>query len=421
MWADSTESKNSAGGCPDGPPSQSGPLDGVRVLELGSLIAGPFAGRLLADFGAEVIKIEDPRRPDPLREWGQARRDDEALWWPVQSRNKKLITLNLNSKVGQSLLLDLVEHSDVLIENFRPGTLERWGLGPEQLWTRNPALIIARVSGYGQTGPKAQRPGYASVAEAIGGMRHLNGFPGQAPPRTGLSMGDSLAAMFTFQGILMALYWRDARDGRIGQVIDVSLVESCFALLESVVPEFAATGAVRQPSGTGLRGLAPSNLFPTSDGKWLIIAANQDTVFARLAAAMEAPHLVDDPRFSTHKSRGDHQDEIETMIADWSQCHTSAELAERLDEADVPSGLVFTVADIFADPQFAARDMLLEVDDDQGRPLTMPGIVPKLSHTPGVVAWSGNSAMGAHNRQLYIGLLRLSSEELARLAETGVV
>jgi len=396
------------------------PLSGVRVLELGSLIAGPFAGRLLADFGEEVIKIEDPRRLDPLRDWGQARRDGETLWWPVQSRNKRLVTLDLHAQAGRGILLDLVERSDVLVENFRPGTLERWSLGPEQLWSRNPALIVARVSGFGQTGPRSHRPGYASVAEAMGGMRHLNGFPGQPPPRTGLSLGDSLAAMFAFQGILMALYWRDARGGRIGQVVDVSLVESCFAMLESVVPEYAATGAVRQPSGTGLTGLAPSNLFRSADGKWVIIAANQDTVFARLCAAMGASHLVTDPRFATHTARGEHQEEIEGLVAEWAQQYTSKDLAERLEEAGVPSGVVYTVADIFADPQFTAREMLLETTDDAGRPLVMPGIVPKLSRTPGAVAWSGSRQAGRDNRRLYRELLNMEDDDLARLEDQGV-
>lgn len=397
-----------------------GPLAGVRVLELGSLIAGPFAGRMLADFGAEVIKIEDPRRPDPMREWGQARREGRTLWWPVQSRNKKLITLDLHTEAGRMILLDLVERADVLVENFRPGTLERWTLGPEQLWSRNPALIIARVSGYGQTGPNAHRAGYASVAEAIGGMRYLNGFPGQAPPRTGLSLGDSLAAMFAVQGILMALYWRDARGGRVGQVVDTSLVESCFAMLESVIPEYAATGSIRQPSGTGLTGLAPSNLFRSADGKWVIIAANQDTVFARLCAAMGTPHLATDYRFATHSARSGNQQEIEELVGKWAQQHDIGELAERLDEAGVPSGIVYTVEDIFADPQFTAREMLLEMDDDEGQPLVMPGIVPKLSRTPGTVEWSGSRTVGRDNRQVYGELLHLNEETLAGLEDHGV-
>lgn len=398
-----------------------GPLAGVRVLELGSLIAGPFAGRLLADFGADVVKIEDRRRPDPLREWGQARRAGRALWWPVQSRNKRLVTLDLHTERGREILLDLAEHADVLVENFRPGTLERWGLGPEQLWTRNPALVLARVSGYGQTGPNAHRAGYASVAEAMGGMRHLNGYPDQAPPRTGLSLGDSLAAMFAVQGILMALYWRDARGGRTGQVVDVSLVESCFAMLESVVPEYAATGAVRQPSGTRLPGLAPSNLFRSADGKWVVIAANQDTVFTRLCAAMGAPGLATDPRFATHTARGENQDEIEGLVAEWAAQLSSAELAARLEEAGVPSGVVYTVADIFADPQFTARDMLLECDDGEGRPLVMPGVVPRLTGTPGAVAWSGSGDVGRHNREVYGDLLHMSDQELAQLEEDGVL
>ena len=282
-------------------------LSGLRVLELGSLIAGPFAGRLLADFGAEVIKVEDPRHPDPLREWGQARAEGHTLWWSVQSRGKRLVTLDLRRDEGRQVLRRMLPAADVLIENFRPGTLEDWGLAPEDLWGVNPGLVIARVSGYGQTGSNAHKPGYASVAEAYGGMRYLNGTPGEPPPRTGLSMGDTLAAMFAMQGILTALYWRDARGGRVGQVVDVSLVESCFAMLESVVPEYAATGEVRQPSGTSLKGIAPSNLFRSGDGDWVIIAANQDSVFRRLANAMNRPDLPHDPRFAGHAKRGEHQ------------------------------------------------------------------------------------------------------------------
>ena len=271
-----------------------GPLAGVRVVELGMLLAGPFAGRLLGDMGAEIIKVEPPGQPDPLREWGKARYQGRSLWWPVQSRNKKCVTLNLRAEEGQKLLLRLVEYCDVLVENFRPGTLEKWGIGPEQLWEANSKLVIARVSDYGQSGPYAPRAGFASVAEAMGGMRYINGFPGEPPPRIHLSLGDSLAGMFAVQGILAALYRRDALGGGRGQIVDVSLMEACFALLESTVPEYDRLEIVRGPGGTGLAGVAPSNIFKASDDKWMVIAANADRVFGRLCTAIGRPELADD-------------------------------------------------------------------------------------------------------------------------------
>ena len=272
-----------------------GPLEGVRVIELGQLLAGPFTGRLLGDLGAEIIKVEAPGQPDPIREWGKARYEGRSLWWPVQSRNKKCITLNLRHERGQELLLGLVEHADVVVENFRPGTLEKWSLGYERLSEINPKIVLARVSGYGQTGPYAKRAGFASVSEAMGGIRHINGFPGQPPPRMHLSLGDSLAGMFAVQGILAALYWRDALGGGLGQVVDVSLMEASFALLESTVPEYDRLGIVRGPQGTNLKGIAPSNIFESSDGKWIVIAANADNVFRRLCEAMGRSELADDP------------------------------------------------------------------------------------------------------------------------------
>jgi len=277
-----------------------GPLAGVRVIELGMLLAGPFTGRLLGDMGAEVIKVEPPGQPDPLREWGKARYQGRSLWWPVQSRNKKCVTLNLRTERGQQLLLDLVKHADVLTENFRPGTLERWNVGPERLWESNPRLVVARISGYGQTGPYAPRAGFASVSEAMGGIRYINGFPGEPPPRMHISLGDSLAGMYAAQGILAALYKRDALGFGRGQVIDVSLLEASFSLLESAVPEYDRLGVVRGPGGTGLKGVAPSNIFLSSDGKWVVIAANADNVFRRLCEAMGQAGLADDPRFSSH-------------------------------------------------------------------------------------------------------------------------
>ena len=398
-----------------------GPLAGIRVLELGMLLAGPFTGRLLGDMGAEIIKVEPPGKPDPLREWGKARYKGRSLWWGVQSRNKKCVTLDLRTEKGQELLLALAERSDVLVENFRPGTLERWNLGWERLQEANPGLVLCRVSGYGQTGPYAPRAGFASVAEAMGGLRHLNGFPGEPPPRVHLSLGDSLAGMFAVQGILAALYRRDALGGGRGQVVDVSLLESCFALLESTVPEYDRLGIVRGPGGTGLKGVAPSNIFRSRDGKWMVIAANADNVFRRLCAAMGKPELAADERFATHLARGDHQEEIEGIVAEWAGGLDAAEIDDVLNEAGVICGPIYTIADIFEDEHFRAREMLVEHEDPEFGTYIGPGIVPKFSDTPGAVRWSATWEHGSHNGEVFGGLLGLSDEALADLRAEGVV
>jgi formyl-CoA transferase len=398
-----------------------GPLAGVRIIELGTLLAGPFSGRLLGDMGAEVIKIEAPDKPDPMREWGRARYRNRTLWWPVQSRNKKCITLDLRTERGQELLIELVARSDVVTENFRPGTLEKWNLAYERLCDANPKIILARVSGYGQSGPYRQRAGYAAVAEAMGGLRYINGFPGRPPPRAGISLGDSLAAMFTTQGILAALYQRDALGGGRGQVVDVSLMEGCFSLLESAIPEYDLTGTVREPSGTGLEGVAPSNLFESKDGKFVVIAANQDTVFRRLCEAMGMLELAVDERFSTHSARGKNQQEIEGIVAQWAAAHEAAEIDRLLNDAGVVCGPVYSVADIFEDPQYRARDMLVEHSDDELGSFLGPGVIPKFSETPGGVRWSGPWELGAHNRAVYGELLGLSDAEIDFLQREGIV
>jgi crotonobetainyl-CoA:carnitine CoA-transferase CaiB-like acyl-CoA transferase len=398
-----------------------GPLAGIRVVELGSLLAGPFTGRLLGDMGAEIIKVEPPGKPDPLREWGKARYKGRSLWWPVQSRNKMCVTLDLRRERGQELLLELAKRSDVVVENFRPGTLEKWNLGWPELSDINPGLILCRVSGYGQTGPYAPRAGFASVAEAMGGMRHLNGFPGEPPPRMHLSLGDSLAGMFAAQGILAALYRRDALGGEKGQVVDVSLMESCFALLESTVTEYDRLGIVRGPGGTGLKGVAPSNIFRSRDEKWIVIAANADNVFRRLCAAMGQPELADDERFSTHLARGERQEELEGIVAEWAGRHDAEEIDRTLNEAGVICGPIYTIADIFEDEHFRAREMLVEHEDPEFGAYLGPGIVPKFSETPGRVRWSATWEPGSHNREVYCDLLGLSDEAFAELTEEGVL
>ncbi len=397
-----------------------GALDGVRILELGQLLAGPFAGHLLADLGAEVIKIEPPGRGDPMREWGHHRYKERALWWPSLARNKKSVSINLSHPEGQDLLRRLAAESDAIVENFRPGALEKWGIGPDVLHEVNPRLVIARVSGYGQTGPYADRVGFASAGEALGGLRYLNGYPDQPPPRTGISLGDSLAGMFAVQGLLAALYRRDALGGT-GQVVDASIVEACFALLEGAVTEYDKLGVVRQPSGTGLRNVAPSNIYKSADGTWVVIAANADTLFRRLCEAMGQPELADDPRFATHAARGENADELDGLIADWAAGLPAAEIDAVLNQNGVVVSPIYTVADIVADSHYREREMVLRVQDPELGELAVPGFVPKLNGTPAVHRWTGPRTVGEHNGEILGSLLGLSDEQLAGLSERGVV
>jgi formyl-CoA transferase len=401
-------------------PTSTGALGDIWVLELGTLIAGPFAGRLLGDMGADVIKIEDPKRPDPLRTWGQGERDGHRFFWTVHARNKRCITLDLRSPDGQDLFRRLVAESDVIVENFRPGTLEKWGLGYDVLSEVNPGIVLARVSGYGQTGPKATQAGYASVAEAESGLRHLNGYPGQAPPRLALSLGDTLGGMFAVQGVLAALLSRE-RTGR-GQIVDVALTEACLAVQESVIPDYDAAGVVRGPSGTRLEGIAPSNLYRTSDDMWIVIAANQDTVFRRLCAAMGRPELADDAQFADHLARGVNQDELDGIIGAWAAKWPLAELLEHLSAAGVVAGPVNTVAEVVADEQFQARDMLVPHRDERtGDDVLGPGVVPRLTDTPGSVRRAGPPIAGYDNAAVYGDLLGVTDGERADLRERGVI
>ena len=391
-------------------------LAGIRVLEVGSLIAGPFAGRLLADFGAEVIKVESPVRPDPFRDWGHGHVDGHALWWPVQSRNKKLVTLDLAR--GRDVFLRLVERSDVMVENFRPGTLERWNLGEKELTAVNPGLVLVRVSGYGQTGPHADRPGFASVAEAVSGLRSINGYPGQPPPRTGISLGDTVGALFAAIGALIALLARARDPARRGQVVDVSLLEACVSLLESAIPEYDRLGTVREPSGTRLDGIAPSNLYASRDSHWVVIAANTDRLFRALCQVMGSPALADDPRFATHAARARNQDAIDGIVASWAAGVDRGEILAALDAAGVVCGPVNTVADVVADPQLLARQALVTHHDEEIGDVLAPGVMPRLSRTPGEVRWSGRWALGADNDEIYRGLLGLDPEALR---EEGII
>ncbi|MEV3901050.1 CoA transferase [Mycobacterium sp. NPDC050551] len=397
-----------------------GALDGVRVIEVGTLISGPFAGRLLGDMGAEVVKIEPPGAPDPLRTWGQAEVDGRHFFWTVHARNKKAITLDLRTPRGRELFLELVERSDVIVENFRPGTLEKWDLGYEVLSGRNKGIILVRVSGYGQTGPDAHRAGYASVAEAASGLRHLNGFPGGPPPRLALSIGDSLAGMFAAQGALAALYRRSVTGE--GQIVDTALTESCLAVQESTIPDYDVGGVVRGPSGTRLEGIAPSNIYKTADGSWVVIAANQDTVFRRLCLAMDREELATDDRFADHVARGRNQDELDKIIGDWAAERQPGDIIDVLSAAGVIAGPINTVAEVVVDPQLRSRGMIAEHYDERiERTVLGPGIVPKLSESPGSIRSAGPSRPGRHNDEIYQGLLGLTAGQLDELRAEGVL
>lgn len=400
--------------------SRPGALDGIRVLEVGTLISGPFCGRLLGDMGADVIKIEPPGSPDPIRTWGQAEVDGHRFFWTVHARNKKAVTLNLREPRGRELFLDLVERADIIVENFRPGTLEKWDLGYDVLRERNRGIILVRVSGYGQTGPDAGKAGYASVAEAVSGLRHMNGFPGGPPPRLALSLGDTLAGMFAAQGALAALYRRTVTGE--GQVVDAALTEACLAVQESTIPDYDMGGVVRGPSGTRLEGIAPSNIYRSADGSWVVIAANQDTVFRRLCAVMGQPELATDERFVDHGARGRNQDEIDAIIGEWASARQPEDIIETLSAAGVIAGPINTVAEVVHDPQFLARGMLVDHFDERvGRNVLGPGVVPVLSESPGGVRYAGSARPGQHNAEVYGDLLGLRAEEIDELTEQGVL
>ncbi len=395
------------------------PLEGVRVVEMGSLLAGPFCGQLLADFGAEVIKVEPPGKGDPLRVWGRHRKDGRTLWWPIIARNKKSVTLNLREEEGQELARRLVAEADVLVENFRPGTLERWGLGYEDLSGINPGLVMVRVSGFGQTGPYRSQAGFGAVGEAMGGIRHVTGFPDRPPPRAGISLGDSLAATFGALGALTALYHREAHGGR-GQVVDVGIYEAVLALMESTIPEYVLTGHVRGRTGSVLPFIAPSNIYPTRDEDYVLIAGNADTVFGRLAKAVGHPEWAEDERFATHHARGENMEELDEMISAWTRERSVEEVIEVLAEAGVPTGKVFTAVDMVEDPHYAARENVVTVEDPEIGAFPMQNVVPRLSETPGKVRWTG-PALGQHNDEVYGGLLKLGEEDRAGLRERGIV
>ncbi|MGN6167484.1 MAG: CaiB/BaiF CoA transferase family protein, partial [Solirubrobacteraceae bacterium] len=370
-----------------------GPLSGLRAVEFGQLLAGPYVGTLLGDFGAEVIKIEPPPRGDAMREWGRLRHNDHSMWWSILSRNKRSVTLNLRLEAGQRIAGELAASADVVLENFRPGTMERWNLGPADIHSVNPDVIYARVSGYGQTGRYKDRPGFAAAGEAISGLRYINGYPDQAPPRYGISIGDTLAAQSAFTGIVLALYARDAR-GTKGQVVDASNTDACLAVTESAVLEYEKTGVVREPTGPRLPRIAPSNVYRSKDDHWVVIAANHDTLWRRLAALIGRPELGDDPRFATHIARGQNEDLLDELIAEWAAQYTAAELDQMVNDAGVVCSPVYTAADVYDDPYFRERGLLIEYEDPVHGTVTVPGVVPRLTSTPGRVRSAAQWSVG---------------------------
>ncbi len=396
--------------------ANSKPLAGYRVIELGQLLAGPFAGSLLAYFGAEVIKVEPPGGGDPLRNW-RVVKDGTSLWWRSLGRNKKCITLDLKTEKGRELVAQLIDGADVLIENFRPGVMEKWGLGPERFKQSNPGLVFTRISGYGQTGPYAHKPGFASVCEGISGFRYVNGFPDEAPVRPNLSIGDSIAGLHAAFGVALSLLSRQT-SGQ-GQVVDIALYEAMFNLLEGVVPEFDGGGVIREPSGTTVTGIVPTNTYRCGDGKFVVIGGNGDSIFKRLMEAAGRTDMANDARLANNAGRVEHEQGIDKAISSWCQNHTSAEILKTLEESRVPAGPIYNAEDMLADPHFNNRGLFEQVEIN-GEPLKIPGMIPKLSDTPGETEWPGPE-VGSHNEEVLGELLGLDQEAQQQLRDEGVV
>ena len=394
-----------------------GPLSDLRVVEMGQLLAGPFAGQLFADFGAELIKLEPPNQGDPLRVWGKERTNGKALWWSVLGRNKKSVTCNLRLPEGQQIARDIIATSDVLIENFRSGTLERWGLSPEQLWEINPRLVILRVTGFGQTGPMSKEAGYGAVGEAMGGLRYVTGDPDRMPSRAGISIGDTLAATFGTLGALMALHARN-RTGR-GQVVDSALYEAVLAVMESLVIDYDQAEYIRERTGSILPKIAPSNVYPTQDGE-MLIAGNGDSIFRRMAEGMGQPELAEDPRFADHTARGENQAELDAVIEAWSLTKTSEEVDALMTEHKVPHGKIFRAPEMLEDAQFKARESIVKVMHPQYGEVAMQNAFPRLSDTPGQVRWVGPE-LGQHTDEILKSVLGKTDEEIAALRTADVI
>ena len=397
---------------------KSGPLADLRVVELGQLIAGPFCGQLLADFGADVVKIEQPGVGDPMREWGREKAHGKTLWWPLIARNKKSVTCNLRVPEGQAIARELIAKADILIENFRPGTMERWGLGYEELSAINPRLIMVRVSGYGQTGPYSQRAGYGAIGEAMGGLRYVIGDPSTPPSRAGIAIGDTLAAMHAAFGAVMAVNARH-RTGR-GQVVDSAIYEAVLNFMESIVIEYDKTGYIRERTGPILPNISPSNIYPTADDQQILIGANQDTVFKRLAKAMGQAELGDDARYATHGARGQHQKELDDIIARWTATVNAAELLDLLEESGVPSGRIYRAPEMLEDVHFKARNAIVRLMHPEFGEVAMQNVAPRLSDTPGSVRHCGPE-LGQHTDEILTGDLGYSAEKIAAWRTAGIV
>lgn len=395
------------------------PLEGIRVIEIGQLLAGPFTGTLLAYFGAEVIKVEPPGG-DPIRGWRKLDENGTSYWWRSLARNKKCVTIDLKSEEGRALVRQLADGADVLIENFKPGVMENWKLGPQDLAQTNPKLVYARISGYGQTGPYAPKPGYASVTEGISGFRYVNGFPGEPPVRPNLSLGDSLGGLHAALGIMIALWNREQHTGGTqGQVVDVALYESIFNLMEGVVPEYSGAGLVREASGTTITGIVPTNTYKCRDGKFVVIGGNGDSIFQRLMKAAGHPHMATDPRMATNPGRVEHEKEIDDALRAWCAAHDAAHILAELDKAQVPGGPIYSVQDMFNDPHFQARGLFENVTVN-GKPLAIPAIMPKLAGTPGGTSWPGPE-VGSHSDEILRDVLKLDDARIADLKQRGVV
>ena len=395
-----------------------GPLDGLTVIEMGTLIAGPFCGQILGDFGATVIKIEDPKAGDPMRQWGRSLPKGHSPWWPVIGRNKRSVTLDLRTAEGQDIARRLIGGADVLVENFRPGALEKWGLGYERLSADNPGLVMARVSGFGQTGPYSSRAGYALIGEAMGGLRYITGEPDRAPARAGISVGDSLAGLHAALGTMMALHARH-RSGK-GQIVDAAIYESVLSVMENLITEYGLTGYVRERSGSVLPGIAPSNAYPTKDGALVVIGANQDTLFRRLCDAMGRPELAQDPRYAGHAARGEHQAELDALIGAWTATLDAEALLALMETSGVAAGRVYRAPDMLDDPQFAAREAIVELPHPVFGAVKMQNAFPRLTGTPGSVRWPG-PALGEHTDAVLTERLGMSTDEISGLRERGVI
>jgi formyl-CoA transferase len=395
-----------------------GPLSDLRVIEMGTLLAGPFCGQLLGDFGAEVIKVEPPNQGDPMRVWGREKAHGKSLWWPVVARNKKSVTLNLREEEGQALARDLIREADFLLENFRPGTMERWGLSYDELYKINPGLIMIRVSGYGQTGPYSSRAGFGAVGEAMGGLRYVCGDSSTPPSRMGISIGDSLAATFACIGALSALHHRE-RTGE-GQVVDSAIYEAVLNMMESLVTEYDKSGYIRERTGAILPNVAPSNIYPTKDDGLILIAANQDTVFRRLTETMGQPELAANERYATHTARGAVQQELDDLISAWTRTIDAAELGKLMDDNGIPSGKIYTTPDMLEDAHFKAREAIVTTMHPQFGELKMQNVAPKLSKTPGSIRRPGPE-LGEHNAEIFGDVLNMSAERIAQLTDKGII